>query len=67
MRLFSNGRHGQHVAIEINVPEISGVPDFDSVKDEVEIALTAAERLWRHFKDRWASLEVVLLEAHASP
>jgi hypothetical protein len=67
MRLFSNGSHGQYVAIEIKVPEIFGVPDFDFVEDEVEIALTAAERLWQHFKDRWVSIEAVLLEAHASP
>ena len=67
MRLFRNGTHFQHVAIEIKVPQISGVPNFDSVADQVELALTAAERLWLYVKDRWASLEAVLLEAHALP
>lgn len=65
MRLFSNGKYYQHVAVEIKVPEIPGVPIFDSVADKVELALTAAARLWRHVRDRWSSLEPILLEARA--
>ena len=67
MHPLSNGNHNQHFAIEIKVPEIPGVPDFDLVQDEVEVALTAAEQLWRYFKERWTLLEEAFTKARTSP
>jgi hypothetical protein len=63
MRLISNGTHHQHVAIEIDVPEITDVGDFDCERNKVEQALLAVRRLIQLFHEHRSRVEEIVLPA----
>jgi hypothetical protein len=65
MRLVPNGKHFQHVAIELEVPEIRNPISFDAEKDKVKRALYEIERLWRFFQLHKAEIEKTLSVARS--
>src|SRR5262249_43703422 len=66
MCLIPNGKHKQHVAIEIDVPEIRDVADFVLERHKVEKALQAVARLVRLFHDHRLRIEAIVVGARRS-